>query len=492
MKKLFLAIIFSAVLFLGLPFYDVKAMSITYDIPFSAVPDIADLFMGILSGAQYDLSEVSTLEEAAQQHKDSLQQGYHFLQSFATKIWNWQVTQASLGNDSLTQDTDLPIYISISDLANYMDYNIKWWERDKTFTEEIIVNPDLDYISYINTLNGHDLGQFFWFNGGGYLGPNYPTVGFFGNPSDYSWCWISNGNYNNIVINNGRYTSYYVYPLDISDVYIVSYNGTYSFNFSANIVTGLFGSASYGDQGTRRNGGTFEYNSQGVQDWLGGFSDANATTFNLSYNGTLAQCLSYLTTYMRNVNIYVDGVCWSLVSDIPEDYISSPDVYGVGDLGIDIYDVFFPKTDDYGGFSINGFLEWLQGQLGNKDVGLDDLIEDAPDIIITIDENNEPTTRPITYDDTRPVPIVIDGDITADPDPDNPTPTPTPDPTTFPLPPFPKFPIPSDIPNANIQHTVLAEIVEATDNVVPQDLMILIWSTFSLMIIGGIIYILHK
>ena len=158
MKKLFLAIIFSVVLFIGLPYFNVSAMSVTYDIPFSYVPDIADLYLGMLAGGQYDLSDVSSLEEVAEKHKASLKQGYHFLQNFATKLWNWQVTQAGLGNTSLTEDTDLSIYVTPSDIAAYMGYNLKWWERDKVVSDIIIVEPPTgtsqSILNSIDVING--------------------------------------------------------------------------------------------------------------------------------------------------------------------------------------------------------------------------------------------------------------------------------------------------------------------------------------------------
>lgn len=468
MKKLFIALIFSTVLFIGLPNFKVNAMSVTYDVPFSAVPDLADMFLGILSGGQFDLSDVETLEEAAEKHKASLQQGYHFLQGFSTKIFNKLVTEAGIGNTSINENTDFPIQVSLQDLASFMGYNINWWEREQT-----LETPDVAL----------DVSA-----------TNFNTYFHVGAPNITSDCSFTSTTAMLTFSPNGNYEQ--GFPTSDSwlvfngDLHIDIINGHWH-AYSDGICTSAYTGSATGLYMAWWTGSGWIFPLQSSSETSKSPSvvleRANNTLYNISTDN-LSAMLNYVPSFARCCTLYVNGVLYSYYGD--NDYITAPDVYGVGDLGLDIYDVFFPKTDSYSGFSFNGFLEWLKGQLGNKDVGIDDLIEDAPDIIITVDENNEPTTRPITTEDTRPVPIIIDGDVTADPEPDSPTPTPEEN-ERFPLPLLPKFPMPSGLPN-NIQHTVLAEIIDATQQAVPSDLMILIWSTFGLLVVGGLIYILHK
>lgn len=490
MKKLFIMLIFSAVLFIGLPYFKVSAMPVTYDIPFSAVPDAISMFYDILNGGTINTSGISDINELIETYKAENDSARSFLQPFLTQIWNKMARMALDGEQSLTETSDFVIPVSVSDMAYAMGYNIKWWEKYQN-TDIPVATPDvtfLDEIAYINERDSTTKNSFFFYN--------YPVMGYEGfNTSNNNFAatslvspytaytWVFEGDII-LSINQGNRQTPNAFPVSLADIYITSNNGVYSFSNTFSLDR------------------CWIYNNGAVYDWqrailfgypggnrsgMTGYQSYNSSSITISKSGTLQECFDYLKQKVKNVNIYVDGVLYAYAGDIPQDFITAPDVVNVGDTDRLTYDVFFPKIEGLEGLSISEFLKWLEGQLndGIDSVGLQDLIDDAVPVVVIDDDadaDTTPTVAPIVT--TAPVEEIIDP--TADPDDPDTTPTPSP----YPLPPLPKFTF-DNIPH-EVNHTVLAEIVDSTQKVIPEDLMTLIWSTFGLLVVGGLIYILHK
>lgn len=166
-------------------------------------------------------------------------------------------------------------------------------------TEKPVVPPE--YQSYIDIINGSG---FWWKN---YPNKNYYNANQAGlaiyPPTLLSW--ISNYDDYSYNFTPTAARSQYCYVSNIQDVYITSNNNVYSVN---HVISG--------------SQQAFLYNNN--PGWLGNvFTNQTFATMyigqnpdgtTLSTSGTLAQVLSWMSYRFRNVNIYVDNVCWSKVN----------------------------------------------------------------------------------------------------------------------------------------------------------------------------------
>lgn len=163
-------------------------------------------------------------------------------------------------------------------------------------------SPDINYLPYLDEINKHDCQEnsqrYFWF----YNAPAYNTAGDHNtiiNPyvptTNYSWVLNTGSTFYNYSYQSGGCIAF-----PIISLYIVSNNDTYSFSFSG---TGNSPAIEFSN---------YNYSSFGARPYAQRWNIS--ATCNYSYSGTLQNTLEYICYYFRNVNIYVDGVPWSIVS----------------------------------------------------------------------------------------------------------------------------------------------------------------------------------
>ena len=451
-------------------------------IPFSDVIGLYTTFGSIANGASIDMSDFDSVEDyinfiARAQRGENPELPYAAQQrasaTISRELINKMASMALNGAIDLSDQDNLIITYNKSAIKSFTNGSKYWWKNYiATNNDTPVVNPDINYISYLNRINSQNSNDSstFWFY-------NFPTtmnqVILYSNPiTSYSWVTYSNYQF---TTQTNSFSTPYMMPCNIIDINIISNNDVYSYSYSG---------TSYGKFVTNNSSLFWSYGFLEYPGTINGLGSSSLNPagigFNFSYSGSLSQVLNHIALHFKNVNIYVDGDLWSLAGDIPVSNppVLSPDLVGVGDLPDDTYDVFLPDTDL--GIDLGGFLGWLKEKFDNNDLvlGLDDLIEDAPDIVV---ENDQ--TRAITDSDVGIIDEALeDTDTNNDNDNDNYDPV-------FPAPLPPILPISNPTPR---QTTVLSEIIDATNTVVPDELMTLIWSTFGLLITGGLIFILHK
>lgn len=381
-----------------------------------------------------------------------------------------QVNDALLSTGNLI-DTKIPLLNQI-EFANFVGYNHNalrlYSESFNNNDDSQSVNPDPQYQSYIDLCNGHGEGQFFWYDvpqtNSSYKGStsinSYPAT-------DYSWFkypFQTNNFYPNSYITNMMQAT------DILTLYI-TFDGT---NYNGVIYQGdstIFSSiVSWMDYSYSMDGVDFSYDPNSDSFYMRSGANRNLSNLSCSYsNSDLASVLWFFSGLFRNINIYVDGVLWAQAGNIvipPSINPEFPDAVGGEDLPSTTWPIFKPRAPYY--TNVPGVLQAIEDAIaddGNLD--LDDL---KPYLT---DENGDPVPDPIF--DPEPVPIPV-------PDPVNPSIVPG-------LPILPA--IPSDMPGFN-GVSVLAEIINFTNQSLPTSLIVTFWGIVFGIVILGLIKILHK
>ena len=388
-------------------------------------------------------------------------------------------------------DPTLGVYADINQksIAAWNRFNDGWVKRyQDAFQRDLDQHPtyaDPDYAAYINNINSVG----FWFknypssNEVTQSGTTFTFVNGKGSFSNYSWYAVDNGYFNS----STQYAEKII-PSDIATIYINSNNGVYSF-------TSTFNGYSY--QCQRWQNGSLNYTFPCFSFDSSSFFGSNSfVSYNktFTYSGTLAQVLNYIGTYIRNVNIYVDDVLWAYVGHVQEPITNlSPDHPMYDENGQIIgNDVFFPEQDLKA--DIVKFTELIDDKILTGDtIDLDDLIDagvltDAEGNIIT-DENRD------QYIKKRDIATVItdaldDDSVVADLLPDAPNP-PDDDPWNWN---FPTIVIPEggDPDPRGTGLSVLARIINVTNQSLPAEVITMFWGICITLIILGIIKILHK
>lgn len=352
-------------------------------------------------------------------------------------------------------DTKIPLLSDI-EFANFVNYN---HDALNLYTASFLSdlpdnptpNPDPAYLTYLDYINKHDLlpntQSYFWFwnstdaNGLSF----YPTT-------DYTW-----------VLNTGRTFQSYSYQS----------GGVIAFPIQTiNILTNPNDNSHYYSFSGTGSQPAIEFTNYGYQDYgVRKYTDRwnISPTCSYSYAGSLADCLSHISNYFKNVNIYVDGEPWAIVSEpiIPTTITPEfPDAVGGEDLPTTTWPVYKPREPYY--TNVPGMLQAIEDAIAD-DGKLD--IDDLKPYLT--DENGDPVPDPIF--DPEPVPIPV-------PDPVNPDVVPG-------LPILPD--IPPEMPGFN-GVSVLAEIINFTNQSLPTALIVTFWSIVFGIVILGLIKILHK
>lgn len=185
-------------------------------------------------------------------------------------------------------------------------------------------------------------------------------------------------------------------------------------------------------------------------------------------SGSLSSVLSYISSYFRNVDLYVDNVLWALAGSPPVDPVPEfPDVVGGNELPATTWPVTIPKAPYY--INLPGLRQAFQ-RAKNTDNQFD--IMDLKDSLV------DPEGDPVTDPELETVPIPL-----PNPDPINPEVVPE-------LPNLPLIP-PADNPGFN-GVSVLAEIINFTNQSLPSALITVFWGIIFGAVVLGLIKILHK
>lgn len=377
-----------------------------------------------------------------------------------------EVNNALLSTGSL-YDTKIPLLNEI-EFANFVGYNhdaLNLYGLQFINTDAPEANPDPNYISYINTINGDDDINgldFFWKSYTDFPITGVNLSGIMNQDlSNYSWM-VANLN-NNIVPSAN--SSNVCEAFDIFDIYITSSNGLYSFS-NSNLYSKVI---PYNNSVTdNKYPSQFRFYSTYINAsyWNTNPNASNNRSISRS-NQTLEQCFQYLANKVRNVNIYVDGVLWAAAGKTaPTITPEFPDAVGGEDLPTTTWPISKPRAPYY--TSVPGMLQAIEDAIeGDGVLDIDDL---KPYLT---DENGDPVPDPIF--DPEPVPIPV-------PDPVNPEI----------IPGLPEIPvIPLDMPGYN-GVSVLAEIINFTNQSLPTSLIVTFWGIVFGIVILGLIKILHK
>ncbi len=385
-----------------------------------------------------------------------------------------EVNDALLSSGSL-YDTKIPLLNEI-EFANFVGYNHDALKLYSEFfnSEDVTPNPDPAYQGYITTINDRtpqatSYGtSFFW--GNTLSSPSSNRV-FYNNgvqidssagfANNYSWI-VFNQNGQISTYSNNSYNTIPILGCNIFDIYIDNNNGVYNLTTST-INQSL--SANWAHFGYKN---AFTISKQDSGDAY--FNGTNTYTLNWtpSFSGTLQECFDYISRKVKNVNIYVDGVPWSIVGTVTTPTITPefPDAVGGEELNTTTWPISRPRAPYY--TSVPGMLRAIEDAI--QDDGKLDIDDLKPYLT---DENGDPVPDPIF--DPEPVPIPV-------PDPVNPDVVPG----------LPELPvIPLNMPGYN-GVSVLAEIINFTNQSLPNALIVTFWGVVFGIVILGLIKILHK
>ena len=190
--------------------------------------------------------------------------------------------------------------------------------------DEPEVNPDVAYLSYIDNINGNGFYFKLWQQsyGQGYENGDYYLADCskaypYGN---YSWFATNVNNFYDIS-ENGTHNSYGVAP--ITDINIFYANDEYNLSVSPNYIDNQFSYYSwapvyYWNIGLPSNNIPSYYqsgnwNTTNVSSIVNNNNQLHTRVTTYTYHGTLEEVFIYCAKTFKNVNIYVDGVPWSIV-----------------------------------------------------------------------------------------------------------------------------------------------------------------------------------
>ena len=171
------------------------------------------------------------------------------------------------------------------------------------------VNPDVNYQTYLNNINGSG----FWFKN--YSNTSLSVNGVIAYVLDYYPAslnsWVCDESWN--LFGNSPTTMYYLYPSDIIDLYITKVGSNYSLSYNYTSPT-----MENGRCNVVANNSSFGQSCNFCNIINGQFSCTSKNAPNVyskyfSSSGSLNTVFNYIMQRFKNVNIYVDGVCWSYV-----------------------------------------------------------------------------------------------------------------------------------------------------------------------------------
>ena len=228
----------------------------------------------------------------------------------------------------------------------------------------IIPTPDTNYSSYLNNINSkYDQGSyhnFFWkdtYITNSNTSWNIPS--WYGNDYTYIYSEVGVNYYRRNFMDRQYSTSFFVRCNPVTVNIISIGENRYSYTISP-VVNQIGTQGSTPIKLFQLNG----YNNQGNCDIYTWYNGSGIYTPCLSYSGSLQECLSELQYFVRNVNINVDGVPWSIVFDNSPTYpIVIPGALTV--LNNQPVQYSFPTPTYY---DVNGLKTLITNAINNSDV----------------------------------------------------------------------------------------------------------------------------
>lgn len=344
-----------------------------------------------------------------------------------------------------------------SDWTMYQD---TWYSRyissfEIVDTPDIEVNPDPDYINDIDIING---------SGASFIGnfKNVYNIEFIYDQYDLTFIPYDGS----FPINNSPSLTGWFICTPVLDINIINIgNGNYSFSIGPIQIPSI---------NNPYNSDLINsfYSNSGTLTYTGGY-----ITINKSYSGTLRNVFNYIIYNFRNVNIYVDGKAWDLVTlpspanpvipDFPDVInIDSEDPIGMIDL---------PNTTDFEGtFDITSLFDALKeaiaGASDNDNTSSGVLTGDA------VKDTFKDKAGELVGSAAIPISTVIDDSFPIEGSLNYPNIVPYAEP----------------ISNAFMGTTILAQLIDATQTVLPEPLILVFWGIVFILFIIGLIKILHK
>lgn len=225
--------------------------------------------------------------------------------------WNW----------------DKSIMLQGTPLSNAAEYYL----QHRTIENNPQPQPDINYLPYIELINGKN------YNYSYYLSDNWfssltsnnisGNVHFSGDPSSVSYLvginntynqpynWNKSGQVSNYIasyINGSQYKLNRSYTLSPFSIYINNIGNSYQLTTSELIPISII---------TFNNNSFYRVNTSNYVNGTYTLSayDTNPTIPpNFSYYGSLEECFQFIAMNCRNVNIYVDGNPWSIITNPPD------------------------------------------------------------------------------------------------------------------------------------------------------------------------------
>lgn len=462
----------------------VKATEAT--IYFNSVPDTipyANLLAILQAGGSFDLEEYksnggtfeSFIQDLTNLYGDVLQIPDNLYKKLKEE---WQTTR-------IKQDQSVFLMPwQKENFARQIAYDSKFYQKILDNYNEINtpnVYPNVDYNDVLSLINDYSA-YFYWKNSSinSYY-PNFtvPSI----NANGFSYVATSGGFANGFNNLDNTVTTKFVIT-DILSLYITGSADTYTFSLNNITPLNIFGDTSSPPHYVYN---LTYMNSSPTINWYW-YLDSYPLYSNYTYTGTLREVLDYISKYFRNVNIYVNNVPWAMGGSYEDTInVEFPDVIGT-DYDDLAYDVVVPVNNDLA-FDLTAILQYLYGGFANTFSEAFDFSKlwDIGGIVDTTTGEAVDGADADTKTKAIPIAKAIEDEATDDAEV-TPSITPTPDPDGFPV--ITITPIPID--NALAGSTILAEIVDATQNALPSQLIDAFWGIVFICFFIGIIWTFHK
>lgn len=479
---IFPLIILTAVLVL--PRSAVKATEAT--IYFNSVPDTipyANLLAILQAGGSFDLEEYKSQGGTFESFIEDLRDTYGDILQIPDNLYKklkeeWQTTR-------IQQDQSVFLMPwQKENFARQIAYDSKFYQKilDEYNPPDDIPNvyPNPDYNIYLAWINGQGFDYILSYN-------NYTANGENFLPGANLYSYVRRSplyDYSNVY--DWTNNQIYIQSSSILTANITGSTDNYSVSITSQPVEAFNMKAFYSWAGFSNNALLYGPLDSRIYDPAFA-SNGNSITISAS-SKTMNEIMTLLSNNFRNISINVNGVPWAIAGVvIYNDSLTFDNVIGTNydDLA---YDVVVPVNNDLA-FDLTAILQYLYGGFANTFSEAFDFSK-LWDIGAIVDTTTgEAVDGADAATKTKAIPIVkaIEDEATDEAEV-TPSITPTPDPDGFPV--ITITPIPID--NALVGSTILAEIVDATQNALPSQLIDAFWGIVFICFFIGIIWTFHK
>lgn len=378
------------------------------------------------------------------------------------------------------RDDALVFELSNSIFASWSGFDEFWYKKyaaELAAGETILPdpNPDPDF-SFINNISNMIAGPTDYFhNNYRFWSFNFPSCDIYCYPTIQNYSYISNSiQHVNTNYNGSNPYIYISQPITISLVTNSddSITATYT-NYSEvrNIDLWRLTNNDSNYLATLRTTNCFE------PFWSSGsYLRFSNHTYNNDYCQTsftgISAAINYIYQHYANINLFVDGYPWYIISSSAPANPVIPDFPDIIDPDEDLpaYDIIMPDTSTGSGyFDLTSVLDALTNAIlgaSDNDSSTSSVLTGS-NVTVLDDAKEETTTKEVTYDDVTTSEISINENL-------------------------PIIPLPPDVKDAFQGTSILAELIDGTQNVLPDDLVTVFWGIVCVIFIIGLIRVMHK